>query len=127
VNRSGRSSLLTRCDASPERSFSAERLHPLEFGTLWSNVTPLNRAPDAPAVFESPQGRRIEVSNSNLERVLLRLSADTTEATAFAELLDIYAEPGSSSTAGANDRLQAFCHALAGMIAKGVIEPRSKV
>jgi hypothetical protein len=127
VNRSGRSSILTRSDATPERSFTAERLRSLRFGTLWSNVTALNRAPDAPAVFESPQGRRVEVSDPGLQAVLFRLSSDSGASTPHAELSQAYSQAASSPAAPDRRSAEGFERTLGGMIAKGVIEARSAV
>ena len=123
VNRSGRSSLLVRSDQSPGRVFTGERLRALRFGTLWWNVTALNRRSGEPDVFESPQGRRVEIEDPGVKSVLLRLCDDRSEGVSYAELAQSFL--GSERPGCAKDEEGGFEKALSSMLARGVIEPRA--
>lgn len=117
VNRSGRSSLMVRDDASPLRSFSTESLKPLNFGTSWWHVTPLNAPPDAAARFESNGRRSFHVENPCVRWVLRELTSVPDGVISHATLEAGAARNGYASTE--------VGQTLLSLVAKGIVEPRS--
>jgi len=73
VNRSGRTSLVVRADASLGRELSVERLQGLSFGTTLVEVTALNALAEAPRCFETLRGLRVEVAEGVESRLLHQL------------------------------------------------------
>jgi SAM-dependent methyltransferase len=116
LNRSGRSSLLVRSEASPRRAFDSEVLKPLHFGTSWWNVTPLNDPADTPARFESQSGRSLLIESPPIRWITTRLTLSRDEAVAYADLVDESADAGFDE--------DAIAHSLLGLVTKGVAEPR---
>jgi SAM-dependent methyltransferase len=117
VNRSGRSSLLVRSDAEPERSIQMPRLERLRYTSQWWNVTPLNAPEDAPARFESPTGRKLETSDPVVRSLLSLLTTEPRTPRSFRALL--------SSVDGKGPCEEDVGKTVSGLLAKGVIEPRA--
>ena len=116
VNRSGRSSLLVRDDTSPVRSFSTESLKPLQFGTSWWNVTPLNAPPDAAARFESNGGRSFQVENPCVRWILMQLTSVPDRVMSHTTLETGAARDGHLSAE--------VGQALLSLVANGIVESR---
>jgi SAM-dependent methyltransferase len=116
VNRSGRSSLLVRSDATPDRSIQTQVLERLHYGTQWWNVTPLNAPEGQRARFESPTGRRLETDEGCVRDLVAQLAAHREEAQSF-EALALEASRNGHSN-------EDFRQCLSGLLTKGVIEAR---
>jgi len=116
VNRSGRASMLVRDDARPDRQIRTDALQALHFGTRWWDVTPLNAGPAAPAVFESPTGRRLETTDLCVGALLRTLTGDREGARTCDALVQACDDATERTT---------VLRTLGSLIAQGIIEPRA--
>jgi hypothetical protein len=116
VNRSGRSSILVRDDATLERSLSMTLIRNLHFGTSWWNVTPLNADPEAEARFESNDGRGFEVDDPCIRWILSQLTSVPGCTRSHSRL--------ASDAESKGHRVEEMDHALLSLVAKGIVEPR---
>jgi SAM-dependent methyltransferase len=116
VNRSGRSSILVRDDATLDRSLSMTLIRNLHFGTSWWNVTPLNADPEAEARFESNDGRGFEVDDPCIRWILSQLTSVPGCTRSHSRLV--------SDAESKGHRIEEMDHALLSLVAKGIVEPR---
>ncbi|MGI9432603.1 MAG: methyltransferase regulatory domain-containing protein, partial [Myxococcota bacterium] len=115
VNRSGRTSLLVRDDASVSRELSAARLAALHFTTTYKSATPAEASGESAAGFESAAGQVVHVGDEAAARLLSRLVQAAPESVPFAELAG---GETPSSTADETSR------SLLALLGRGLVEPR---
>jgi hypothetical protein len=82
-------------------------------------VTPVNASSEAPARFESSRGQSLTVDDPCMRWLLTRLTEEVDGLISYASLVAQAAGDGHS-----DDEIS---HALMGLVARGVAEPRAIV